>query len=245
MTFTITDLQEGQASIRKNKRIVPQSAQEIIWEVNGLGRRLHDLWTPCVGDRIIGASPSRHPASDPEILHFDFIKSLWLWLPTIEQCMEIIHISILVLDIKTAQTPHGKRDFMGMARMFCQAAVSTTKTSEDGMSGMFMVIDSTDLYRNHHDPLTAMYSLLDRVLDHSEREHKTALGIRDKIKRKCRVCGCTDDDCRNCIERTGEPCYWVEEDLCSACADQKEGTMSEKAKGQSTTDTTEYTEKEE
>jgi hypothetical protein len=36
--------------------------------------------------------------------------------------------------------------------------------------------------------------------------------------RKCRVCGCTDNDCRKCIEKTGEPCYWVEKDLCSACA---------------------------
>ncbi|MDR2021288.1 MAG: hypothetical protein LBQ14_11050 [Treponema sp.] len=36
--------------------------------------------------------------------------------------------------------------------------------------------------------------------------------------RKCRICGCTDGDCRQCIEKTGEPCYWVEEDLCSACA---------------------------
>ena len=34
----------------------------------------------------------------------------------------------------------------------------------------------------------------------------------------CRVCGCTDHDCRACIERTGKPCHWVETDLCSACA---------------------------
>jgi hypothetical protein len=33
----------------------------------------------------------------------------------------------------------------------------------------------------------------------------------------CRVCGCTDTDCRQCIEKTGEPCCWVESDLCSAC----------------------------
>lgn len=33
----------------------------------------------------------------------------------------------------------------------------------------------------------------------------------------CRVCGCTDLDCSGCIERTGQACYWVEEDLCSAC----------------------------
>jgi hypothetical protein len=37
--------------------------------------------------------------------------------------------------------------------------------------------------------------------------------------RSCRVCGCTDDDCSGCIARTGEPCYWVDTDLCSACAE--------------------------
>lgn len=35
--------------------------------------------------------------------------------------------------------------------------------------------------------------------------------------RTCRVCGCTDDDCSGCVDRTGEPCFWVESDLCSAC----------------------------
>lgn len=37
--------------------------------------------------------------------------------------------------------------------------------------------------------------------------------------RKCRECGCTDDNCRQCIEKTGRPCYWSEPDLCSACDD--------------------------
>ena len=36
-------------------------------------------------------------------------------------------------------------------------------------------------------------------------------------EQRCRVCGCTDDDCSGCIERTGEPCSWIEADLCSAC----------------------------
>jgi hypothetical protein len=40
--------------------------------------------------------------------------------------------------------------------------------------------------------------------------------------RACRVCGCTDTDCRGCIERTGEPCYWVGRDLCSACVEPME-----------------------
>jgi hypothetical protein len=35
--------------------------------------------------------------------------------------------------------------------------------------------------------------------------------------RACRVCGCTEDDCAGCVERTGGPCTWVEADLCSAC----------------------------
>ncbi len=32
--------------------------------------------------------------------------------------------------------------------------------------------------------------------------------------RRCRVCGCTDDD--PCVGG----CYWVEDDLCSACEDE-------------------------
>jgi ParB/RepB/Spo0J family partition protein len=35
--------------------------------------------------------------------------------------------------------------------------------------------------------------------------------------RSCRGCGCTEADCRQCVEKTGEPCHWVEADLCSAC----------------------------
>lgn len=36
-------------------------------------------------------------------------------------------------------------------------------------------------------------------------------------EKKCRICGCTDNDCRQCIEKTGSPCSWVADDLCSAC----------------------------
>ena len=35
--------------------------------------------------------------------------------------------------------------------------------------------------------------------------------------RTCRTCNCTDDDCSQCIQRTGRPCRWVDKDLCSAC----------------------------
>ena len=43
--------------------------------------------------------------------------------------------------------------------------------------------------------------------------------------RTCRACGCTDNDCSGCIERTGEPCHWVEIDLCSACRDEVSGVL--------------------
>lgn len=33
----------------------------------------------------------------------------------------------------------------------------------------------------------------------------------------CRVCGCTDLNCEQCVDRTGGPCSWAAEDLCSAC----------------------------
>lgn len=46
------------------------------------------------------------------------------------------------------------------------------------------------------------------------------------MKGKCRVCGCTQENCSQCIEKTGEPCHWVEDDLCSACANGVEENQS-------------------
>ena len=69
----------------------------------------------------------------------------------------------------------------------------------------------------------------------SGKKAKAAKATKKKVLRKgaatgkpeapaagvCRVCGCTDDDCSQCFEKTGEPCTWVEPDLCSACAPAK------------------------
>lgn len=43
----------------------------------------------------------------------------------------------------------------------------------------------------------------------------------------CRACGCTEDNCEQCIEAQGEPCHWVEADLCSRCA----GTLTSPSDG--------------
>lgn len=39
----------------------------------------------------------------------------------------------------------------------------------------------------------------------------------------CNVCGCTDNDCSQCIEATGQPCHWEDNthELCSRCAAQE------------------------
>jgi hypothetical protein len=37
------------------------------------------------------------------------------------------------------------------------------------------------------------------------------------LMRRCRECGCTDNNCSQCIEKIGSACRWVDEDLCSAC----------------------------
>jgi hypothetical protein len=48
-----------------------------------------------------------------------------------------------------------------------------------------------------------------------------AVGYKVEIEagRMCRVCSCTQTDCRHCITRLGRPCSWVELDLCSACVE--------------------------
>jgi hypothetical protein len=36
---------------------------------------------------------------------------------------------------------------------------------------------------------------------------------------ECMLCGCREDDCSECIQKTGEPCFWVNQEctICSAC----------------------------
>lgn len=45
-------------------------------------------------------------------------------------------------------------------------------------------------------------------------------------RRTCSDCGCTDHDCRQCIEKTGEACHWVAKDLCSACQTKQQLILS-------------------
>lgn len=41
----------------------------------------------------------------------------------------------------------------------------------------------------------------------------------DLEPQRCNKCGCTDEDFRGCVKRTGQPCRWVRRNLCSACVE--------------------------
>lgn len=57
----------------------------------------------------------------------------------------------------------------------------------------------------------------DAIVCYLEGFNSMALPSRVEVLTKCRVCGCTEADCRQCIAKTGQPCTWVGVDLCSAC----------------------------
>lgn len=72
------------------------------------------------------------------------------------------------------------------------------------------------------DQITAVEAV-DR-LDGAQRAIDITTGNIPALRR-CRACGCTDDDCSQCVAKTGEPCSWVEADLCSACAEHDPETQ--------------------
>lgn len=46
------------------------------------------------------------------------------------------------------------------------------------------------------------------------------LGIYTVAVLHCIECGCTDENCSQCIEAQDEPCHWVENGKCSRCFDE-------------------------
>lgn len=48
---------------------------------------------------------------------------------------------------------------------------------------------------------------------------KGSLSIWDLQEKICRHCGCTEYDCKACVQNScdGQPCYWIDDNLCSAC----------------------------
>ena len=75
---------------------------------------------------------------------------------------------------------------------------------------------SKDEYRTMY--LEAAKDVTAAALDskHGKKGKKKAAAPSSDVRR-CRVCGCTDDN--PCVDFGGDSCSWAEDDLCSACAD--------------------------
>lgn len=67
---------------------------------------------------------------------------------------------------------------------------------------------------SHETPRAALRALATFI----ETQVDDLLGTHAHLVGTCCVCGCTEDDCSGCVERTGRPCAWAEPDLCTACA---------------------------
>ena len=103
----------------------------------------------------------------------------------------------------------------------CVQDYMTHLSSEEIATGLQKIVDD---FCEAHAAMTAFAGALE-ALDLSETDlaliaERVDLSRLDAIgeePRRCRICGCTDSDCRQCIEKTGFPCHWAQEDLCSAC----------------------------
>jgi hypothetical protein len=67
---------------------------------------------------------------------------------------------------------------------------------------------------------------LNDVFEMADTIGMNAAALTDMIiERRCRKCGCTEDDCSQCIKKTGFACTWVEQDLCSACVPKEKSKI--------------------
>lgn len=82
---------------------------------------------------------------------------------------------------------------------------------------------------HHADNLRVLARELDELHTKSGVAERTC-GYSHVVKkpriRVCRACHCTDYDCSGCVAKTGHPCWWVEGDLCSACAAKDAGVKA-------------------
>jgi DnaK suppressor protein len=79
--------------------------------------------------------------------------------------------------------------------------------------------------------------------DLKKEEEDVPPSIHEVKVDKCRVCGCTDEDCSQCIEKTGDACHWIQRDgansLCSACVEEVKENVPEESETISPTTNTE------
>lgn len=93
---------------------------------------------------------------------------------------------------------------------------SPIKLIDGALAELVVIFRYASLVKSHRNRLERAGTMLLRLRDLLEKE---AAGVADQLEqsvRRCRVCGCTDDE--GCLEG----CYWVEEGLCSSCVSSGE-----------------------
>lgn len=74
------------------------------------------------------------------------------------------------------------------------------------------------LFKYELVPLAPPHDIANMIVDHLDEVCCEPTGREAQpVVRRCRVCGCTDDNCSQCVEAIGSFCHWVEVDLCSRC----------------------------
>lgn len=87
-----------------------------------------------------------------------------------------------------------------------------------------------DLAREIHKKCTRLHNKASLVANHPAEGGRNLTALRNTaaeilpfldaiIDRRCRVCGCTQNDCEQGVEKLGDACVRVEADLCSACVE--------------------------
>lgn len=99
-------------------------------------------------------------------------------------------------------------------RELLEGAVKIFKIIDEAIrSGPLFGEDLLDLIQ---DTVTETLEVLGEIRSQVDASGMVGEAI-EAATRRCRGCGCTDVDCGACAIVTGQPCHWVEADLCSAC----------------------------
>lgn len=71
---------------------------------------------------------------------------------------------------------------------------------------------------NNFKPILFSTEMVQAILADRKNQTRRVLGHSGT----CVKCGCTDNDCSQCIEKQGKPCYWIDIDhlLCSRCSSE-------------------------
>lgn len=106
----------------------------------------------------------------------------------------------------------------------CVVRVSQAKPKKDGKS--WECLERDILFVKHPMRFKSMFGFTP-VKGTCEEYDMPMNKIVVKVG-KCKVCGCTDHDCSQCIKAEGWPCDWVDEthDLCTRCERELNDTQA-------------------